>query len=327
MNDAKNKIQCLSYLEKRLLSILVVFVFSHNLVLSSNHKVQVVEVIVADSNVVNEEELIKSSIVSISDNTDTLNENISQIRQHVESISNNTETYLEEAQKESKLNRIEFEKERRLTKIGLILSFFSIVAVVVIYILTQLKTKKQILDQHADTLKQINSQERAIAKQIKEQHKDTARLLDQQSMLSAKQIQKMQEQKESIERLEKRALYERDKSKIEDSCSSAISNYKALCDDLEKEYDHFNNNLNSIIYQKASSIKDSIRIISQTLSCYSTNEGIPDATSYINAINEVVNKPSFQNKREQINSFKNEGKRYYDKLDDYIQTYFYNKYL
>ena len=284
---------------------------------------------------------INSAIVSIQNNMDTLNDDVSQIRYHVESISHNTETCIDKSRKSDKRNNTEYQMETLLTIAGLALSIINIVAVVFIYVKTQKKTEKQIKNQHEDTLRQIESQERSIKRQISEQHKDMERQLNQQYKLSKEQINKMQEHSDkridsiqalgqqiqtstgeirnAVVHLESRFVTERDKARLTTLYSSVIENYEALCLELETNYDHFiNNSINGSVYQNASRIKNSIRIISQILSSYSIKVNIPDAQYYINAMNEVVNGPELYNKRNQIDTLKNAGQEYNKQLENCI---------
>lgn len=267
----------------------------------------------------------KLSTSSMLDNLDTLNEEVYQIRQHVESISKNTDTYLEESQKEAERNNTQYKTETWLTIIGLILSLLSIGAVVYIYLRTRNDTNQQIAQQHNDTERQITQQYELSKKQISkmQEHADerTRSLTD-----LGNQIQASTDQiRISVENLERKFLTERDKSRIDNPYLSVISNFESLCKDLEREYDHFiNNSNNSIIHQRASRIQENIRRINQILSSYSTECEIPDPNAYLNSIDEIVNKPCLQKKREQINTFKYEGQKYNDLLKNCIQSILYN---
>ena len=282
---------------------------------------------------------------SIPDNIDTLDKDISLIRRHVESISNNTEIYINESQKETVWNKKKYEKEIRYTIIGIALSLLNIVAVVLIYIITRSDTNKQIKQQHEDIIMQINSQNSSIEKQIAEQHKDTERQIKQQHELSEKQINKMQKNSDSrddklsrigiqiqnstskisksVEHFEQRYIVERDKEKVENAYSSVVSNHEALYKELERDYDHFiKYSNNSIIHQKASSLKTYIRNISKTLSNYSKDHSIPDPSSYLNTIDDVVDRPNFLNKPEQIEKFKDEGDLFLNQVSNCMKTIF-----
>lgn len=267
----------------------------------------------------------KLSTTLMLDNLDALNEEVYQIRQHVESISKNTDSYLEESQEETERNNKQFKTEIWLTIIGLILSILSIGAVVYIYLRTRNDTNQQIAQQHNDTERQITQQYELSKKQISkmQEHADerTKALTD-----LGNQIQASTDQiRISVENLERKFLTERDKSRIDNPYLSVISNFESLCKDLEREYDHFiNNSNNSIIHQRASRIQENIRRINQILSSYSTECEIPDPNAYLNSIDEIVNKPSLQKKREQINTFKYEGQKYNDLLKNCIQSILYN---
>lgn len=278
----------------------------------------------SDGNGPNRIEPIKPSIASISINVDTLYGNVSKIRQSVESISHNTEAYVEESQKEFELNQSKYDEETCLTKIGLLLSFLSVVAVIYVYLRTRSDTNKQIEEQHNDTIMQIE-----------ERHKDTKSQIVKMQEISDERTKNLEdlgkeiqnstnEIKTSVKKLEQRFMIERDKTRIEAPYSSIKSNYDALCKDIENEYSHFTaNSKNSIIHQRATKIKENIGKVTQILSSYSESNNIPDAKAYIDSIDTVVEKPNFQNKREQINSFKNEGQKYNNQLTNIIQNIFY----
>lgn len=282
---------------------------------------------------------IKRSTTATPDNLDTLNEEVYQIRQYVESISNNTNTYLEESQEEAKRNNTQYKTETwftiinlilsllsiRLTIIGLALSLLSIGAVVYIYLRTRKDTNNQITQQHIDTERQITQQYELSKKQINkmQEHADerTKALTDLGNQIQASTGQI----RISVENLEQKFLTERNKSRIDNPYLSVISNYESLCKDLEREYDHFiKNSNNSIIHQRASRIQENIRRINQILSSYSTECEIPDPNAYLNSMDEIVNKPCLQKKREQINTFKYEGQKYNDLLKNCIQNILYN---
>ena len=267
----------------------------------------------------------KPSTTSIPNNLDTLNEEVYQIRQYVESISKNTDTYLEESQEESERNKTQYKTERWLTIIGLGLSFLSIVAVVYIYLRTRKDTNKQIAQQHKDTERQIAQQYELSKKQINKMQEHTDERTRAFTDLG-NQIQDSTSQiRISVENLERKFLTERDKSRINNPYLSVISNFESLCKDLEREYDHFiKNSNNSIIHQRASRIQENIRRINQILSSYSTECEIPDPNAYLNSMDEIVNKPCLQKKREQINTFKYEGQKYNDLLKNCIQSILYN---
>lgn len=262
---------------------------------------------------------------SIPNNLDTLNEEVYQIRQYVESISKNTDTYLEESQEKAERNNTQYKTEIWLTIIGLALSLLSIGAVVCIYLRTRNDTNKQIAQQHKDTERQITQQYELSKKQINkmQEHADerTKALTDLGNQIQASTGQI----KISVENLERKFLTERDKSRIDNPYLSVISNFESLCKDLEREYDHFiKNSNNSIIHQRASRIQENIRRINQILSSYSTECEIPDPNAYLNSMDEIVNKPCLQKKREQINTFKYEGQKYNDLLKNCIQSILYN---
>lgn len=274
----------------------------------------------SDRNTQNRIEPIGSSIASISIDMDTLNGNVSQIRQSIESILHNTEAYVEESKKEIECSREKNEQETLFGIIGIIMSIINIVAVVYIYLRTQNNTKEQIKKQHEDTERQIKLSEKQIIQIQKNSDERTKKLeeLGRQMQESTNTI------RDSVKNLEQRFLIEHDKTRIEAPYSSIMSNYDALCKDIENEYSHFTvNSKNSIIHQRATKIKEDIGKVTQILSCYSENNIIPDAKAYIDSIDTVVEKPNFQNKREQINSFKNEGQKYNNQLTNITQKIFY----
>lgn len=291
----------------------IVFIFS--IMLISGNSLQA-----SDRNTQNRIEPIGSSIASISIDRDTLNGNVSQIRQSVESISHNTEACVEESKKEIECNRAKNEQETLFGIIGIILSIINIVAVVYIYLRTQNKTKEQIQTQHEDTERQINLSEKQII-QMQENSDERTKNLEELGRQVQDSTNKI---RDSVKNLEQRFLIEHDKTRIEAPYSSIKSNYDALCKDIENEYSHFTaNSKNSIIHQRATKIKEDIGKVTQILSSYSESNNIPDAKAYIDSIDTVVEKPNFQNKREQINSFKNEGQKYNNQLTNIIQNIFF----
>lgn len=216
---------------------------------------------------------------SFSHGFDTLNRDVYHIRQHVESISCNTDTYLKDVHEKSEWNKKTYKTERLLTIIDLLLSSLSIVAVIIIYVLTQRKTQES-----TNTIK------------------------------------------DAVVHMEKRFITERDKARIDAPYSSVIINYEALCKELNNNYSHFTTkSKDSVIYQRASKIKEGIRIISQILSSYSSDYPIPNAKAFVDSIDDVVDNPSFNKKREQIIKMKKEGQQYKDQLKNYIQGIFYTK--
>ena len=287
------------------------FVSEQNHQANNRTKVGVSAINTIDSNV----DSIKLTLSSLPDYMDTLNGEVSQIRQHVEAVSHHTQDYLEESREDSKWNKTNYEEEKRLTWLGLALSFFNIVAVVFVFIRTQQKTKEQIKNQHDDTIQIIDKMQEHSEERI-----DSIQRLGKQIQTSTEEIKK------SVVHLERKFVTERDKAKITAPYSSVITDFEALSKDLENEYDHFNTNpKDSNIHQRASKIKDNIRKISQILSSYSTDYDIPNAKAYMDSIDKVVDNPSLENKREQINNFKKEGKNYIDQLNNCIQNVFNKK--
>lgn len=300
-----------------------IFVPTKDLVLVSDFNQRLKPVYL--DNIVDELDSAKQSNTAMPNTLDTLNKEVCQIKRYAEAILNNTDTYLEESQEEAEQYNTQHKTETWLTIIGLILSLLSIVAVVYIYLRTRKDTNQQIAEQHQDTERQITQQYELSEKQISkmQEHSDERTIaltdLGNQIQTSTGQI------RDSVERLERKFLAERDKSRIDPPYLSAISNYETLCKVLEREHDHFINNPdNSIIHQRASRIIDTIRRINQILSNYSKRYEIPDAKAYLDSIDEVVNRPSLSKKREQINSFKSEGQKYNNLLRNCIQNILYN---
>lgn len=232
--------------------------------------------------------------------------------------------------------------------IGSLLSVVSIIVMIIVYILTRRQTNKQIENQKEDTERKLRTQKLLTKKQIDALFKNTNKQIEEQHKLNDKQINIMQENsdrrtknlvrlgnqiqsstgkiRDAVVHFESRFITERDKARIVPLYSSVITNYEALYLALKTDYDHFITNTNNdIIHQTASKIKDNIRGISQILSSYSNIINLPKSQPYINAIDEVVNKPNLQEKRNQTDMFKNEGLRYNEQLGVCIQTLFNNQ--
>ena len=268
---------------------------------------------------------------------DTLKRDVSSLYDEVKSLTNDVDVYVRDKHEGCDWNMI-----------GAIGSIISIFVMIVVYWFTRRQTHEQIKLQKKDTDRQLEAQEDLTAKQIKALSENIEKQIEEQRKLNNEQIKQMQEDsvkrtnnlkqlgqqiqkstnaiRESVKNLEQRFLTERDRIRIEVPYSTIISNYDALAEDLENEYAHFTTNpKESIIHQRASRVKDGIRRITQILSNYSSIIKVPDVKTYLDSIDEVVNKPSFRNKRKQIDNFKIEGKKYHDQLNTCIQNLFNNK--
>lgn len=268
---------------------------------------------------------------------DTLKRDVSSLHDEVKSLTNNVDVYVRDKHECCDWNMI-----------GAIGSIISIFVMIIVYWCTRRQTREQIKLQKEDTDRQLKTQEDLTAEQIKALSENIDKQIEEQRKLNDKQINKMQENSDrrtdNLERLgiqiqsstgkirdavvhfESRFITERDKARIVPLYSSVITNYDALYMALKTDYDHFiTNTTNNKIHQTASKIKDSIRGISQILSSYSNKVNVPESQSYINSINEVVDKPNLQDKRNQTDMFKNEGQKYNEQLGVCIQTLFYNK--
>ena len=303
-------------------------------------KAQNSQVSSADSIVILQQEQvvdIRNDVSILVFDIDTLKRDVSSLYDEVKSLTNDVDVYVN-----GNTSRWNWDA------IGSLLSVVSIIVMIIVYILTRRQTNKQIENQKKDTERKFRIQKLLTKKQIDALFKNTKKQIEEQRKLNNEQIKQMQEDsvkrtnnlkqlgqqiqkstnaiRESVKNLEQRFLTERDRIRIEVPYSTIISNYDALAEDLENEYAHFTTNpKESIIHQRASRVKDGIRRITQILSNYSSIIKVPDVKTYLDSIDEVVNKPSFRNKRKQIDSFKIEGKKYHDQLNTCIQNLFNNK--
>lgn len=313
-------------------SILFLFLLLHfDMVKAQNSQVSS-----ADSIVILQQEQvvdIRNDVSILVFDVDTLKRDVSYLYDEVILLTNDVDVYT---------NRWNWDA------IGSLFSVVSIIVMIIVYILTRRQTNKQIENQKEDTERKLRIQKLLTKKQIDALFKNTNKQIEEQHKLNDKQIDKMQDNSdkrtENLERLgkqiqsstgeirdavvhfESRFITERDKARIVPLYSSVITNYEALYMALKTDYDHFiTNTANDKIHQTASKIKDSIRGISQILSSYSNKVNLPESQLYINSINEVVDKPNLQDKRNQTDMFKNEGQKYNEQLGVCIQTLFYKK--
>ena len=277
---------------------------------------------------------IRNGVCILVFDIDTIKRDVSSLYNEVKSLTDNVEVYVNE-----NTSRWIWDA------IGSFLSVVSIIVMIIVYILTRRQTNRQIEDQKQDTERKLRTQKQLTLKQIDALLKNTNKQIEEQHKINDEQIIKMQENsdrrtdnleqlgkqiqsstgkiRDAVVHFESRFITERDKARIVPLYSSVITNYEALYMALKTDYDHFiTNTTNDKIHQTASKIKDSIRGISQILSSYSNRINLPESQSYIDSINEVVDKPNLQDKRNQTDMFKNEGQKYNEQLGACIQTLF-----
>ena len=217
-------------------------------------------------------------------------------------------------------------------------SILSIVVMIVIFLVTFCQTKKQIREQHKDTLNQIAAQGKHSQAQIKSQQRNTDRHIKIQQNLTQQQISEMQHQsearlasledmgnkireftgkiQESVEHFE-RTFIGKDDQKFVDTLISEIKTenqklYLALSNDFTDLVDVFDAD-KSKYAEGVLKIKSNINKIQNTLDIYSPIKPLPDAQAYLDVIQKIANGPDFDIMDEQL-TFYDLGETYCERI-------------
>lgn len=282
---------------------------------------------------------IGDDVNSLAWDTDSIRENVSSIHNEVRTLTNDVSTYVNDNTGCCNWNMI-----------GAIGSMLSIIVMLVVYCLTRIQTRKQIESHKEDTNKQLEAQKKSTQEQITAQSENTKNHIDEQRRLSSEQISEMQEQalsraqalekmgkiiethtgniQKTVKHFEDKYLANNDRVNIENALSEMTEYYDRISKKMENDYYHFDNDSNNSkpnmdLYEECyTKIKRNTETIRDTLSKHPDTIKKPDATPYIEALNEVVFKPSFLDMDKQRREFIQKGKEYHNEVRSVILSLF-----
>lgn len=260
---------------------------------------------------------IGDDISSLVWDMDTIQKNVSSIHEKMEALSNDVNTYVNESSESCNWNRI-----------GAIGSITSIVIMILVYLFTKKQTNKQILAQAENTRRQIEENRRLSGKQIK--------AIQEQSLSRIQSLEKMggvikshtSEIQKTVKHFENKYLANNDGLIVENALSEMIESYERLLKKMDNDYYHFDNDSNNskpnmdFYEEKSSKIKKSTEIIRGTLTKHKTTIQIPDEKPYLEALNEVVFKPTLLDMDEQMRNFSQKGIEYHNEVRSVMLSLF-----
>jgi hypothetical protein len=239
-------------------------------------------------------------------------------------------------------------KEPNWDKKGVRWTIGSIFVMIVVFLLTSIQTKKQVISQHEDTLKQLSAQSKHSQEQINSQRRNTNRHIKTQRNLTQQQISEMHNQsearlvslekmgnkiegftgkiQESVKHFERTFIGKDDRKFVDSLISEIITEneklYLTLFNDFVDLVDISNADKNKYS-QGVVKIKTNIDKIQNTLKIYSSTEPMPDAQDYLEKLQKIANGPDFDIMDEQL-VFYDLGKTFCDEISHVAIAIFNN---
>ncbi len=282
---------------------------------------------------------IIDSIANVcSQEVSTIRNDVADMRAEMDSLANNTCKFISNTTKEPNWDK----KSANRT-------FWSIIAMVVIFLITFCQTQKQIKAQHNDTIEKLAAEREHSQEQIESQRRNTDRHIKTQRNLIRQQISEMQRQsdarlasleemgnkigsftgeiQESVKHFERTYIGKDDRKFIEKLLSELETEnaglYQMLSEDFVNLEDLFKADKNKYA-QGVLNIKTNINKIQNTLKIYSSTEPIPDAQAYLENLQKIANGPVFDIMDEQL-VFYDLGKTFCDEIS-HVAIEIFNNY-
>lgn len=263
-----------------------------------------------------------------------IHKDVADLRSEVDTLSYNTCSYINDKIKEPNWDKKSANR-----------SFWSIIAMIVIFLITFWQTQRQIKSQHKDTIEKLAAEREHSQAQIKSQRQNTDRHIKTQQNMTRQQISEMQKQsnarlnslqemgnriegftgkiQKSVEHFEKTIIGKDDKKLIDDLISEVKVINEDLYQKLKSDYSYFvpNSNHKDKYFDSVYKIKTDLDRIVNILKAYVSADQIPDAGPYIDALQKIAIGLSLS---DMDLGFSNLGKKYLDQLSSVTKTVFCN---
>ncbi|MBO6051519.1 MAG: hypothetical protein J6P65_06020 [Bacteroidales bacterium] len=320
------------FLRKRLLFLFYIFLFIDIVHAQDGHTSFVDSIVMLHHDHVND---INENVSVMVMDVDTIRDDVSSIHDEVKTLTNDVNTYFNDNVGCCNWNMV-----------GAIGSILGVIAMIIVYCLTRKKTNEQIKSNKETTDKQLEAQKEATKEQITAQYENTKNQIEEQRRLSSEQIKAMQDQallrtqsleqmgkiiekhtgeiQTSVKHFEDKYLASNDRTEVEDALSEMKALYDQMCNRLNVDYDHFddeskNEGTNKDFYEEScTSIKKYAEKIHNVLSKYTDVIQVPEDNPYLDALYEVIFKPSFLHMDEQKGEFTQKGEDYHNAVKSIV---------
>ena len=248
---------------------------------------------------------------------DTIKDDLSNIYDEMKTLTNDVKSYVNDDSECCCWN-----------KIGAIGSIVGVCVMIFVYCRSRKQTNDQIVNQSDNTNKQIEEQRRSSSEQIKAMQDQAllrTRSLEQMGKIIEKHTGEIQA---SVKHFENRYLDSNDEANALNALSEMKKIYNLMCDTLNNDYEHFDNESKSKetnygFYKDSSSkIKGYTETLRGILIKHRSSHQIPDEKPYLDALAAVVFKPNLLEMYEQKEEFKQKGAAYHNDVEFVISSLF-----